>query len=403
MFMTAKSATGPRMLVFLLGGLTALAPFSTDMYLPALPAVRSSLDASTAAIQQTISVFYLGMAAGQLFHGPLSDRWGRKPSILCGLAIYLAACLGCAFVASGAELILWRVLQAIGGCAGVVIARAVARDCYQGHDMLRVMALLVTVMCISPLIAPFCGAWMFETYGWRSIFIAQAAVAAAMWLAIALLLRESRSSSTLALARDESPMRSYLHLLRGRRIQHYLIAACAPSAAAFCWVAASADIVIGNYGVAPMHLGYVFAANGIGVVAANQINVMLTRRWPSDHVMAVANYVCLGVAMVLFGCAFTGTGGLIGVLGPVFLLVSMLGFTQSNALAGALRDEPLRAGALSALLGSAMYLAGSAASAIAGLTTDGSPRATAAIILCCYLVATVNSAFRSRAALAAEG
>lgn len=387
----AEARSGNWPLIFLLGVLTALAPFSTDMYLPALPRVAADLRATLADVQNTVSIFFFGMAIGQLFHGPLSDRWGRKPIMAAGLAAYVVASIGCALADSSLQLTVWRLVQAIGGCAGVVIARAVARDRFEQHETLRILALLVIVMCVSPIIAPFCGAWMLSAIDWRAIFVAQAGVALVLFICV-LGLRESRPPAARDLAKRENPLKGYAYLLRQRPVRHYLVAGCAPAAGAYGWVASSATIVIQIYGSAPAALGMVFAANAAGMVIGNLANIRLTRRWSSDRVMAIANYAGLAVASLLLAIAWTGAGGLIGFLAPIFVVVATLGMTQGNAMVGALREHPLRAGSLSALMGSGMYFAGSMAAALVAWLGQGAPRAVATLIFVTSALAAANSA-----------
>lgn len=395
--MADRSTRNTRPLILLLGALTAIAPFSTDVYLPALPDVARSLSISTAVALQTVSIFYIGMAIGQLVHGPLSDRWGRKPLLMAGLGTYFIASLGCALAYGGTDLILWRVLQAIGGCAGVVIARAVARDRFEHGEMLRVLAFLVIVMSISPLVAPFCGGWLLLFLGWRAIFVVQAAIGVVLLLSVWLMLSESRSPEIRDLARTENPLKSYASLLGDRSLHPYLIAACAPTAGLFCWVASSAIIVIDDFGVAPIHLGYIFAINGGGLALGNYVNIQLARRWKAERILVSTSMFSVTVSLVLFTSAWTGAGGLLGILIPIFLLVSTLAFAQTNAIAGALAAHPLRAGSVSALFGSGMYFAGAAAAAVAGWAGDGSALATASVIVVVSIVAAVNAVLGFRA------
>lgn len=389
--MSAAAEGNKRGVIFLLGALTALAPFSTDMYLPGLPAVARSLSASPAAIQSTISIFFFGMALGQIFHGPLSDRFGRKPLLIAGLGAYGAASGLCALAGTVEALSSWRMVQAFGGCAGLVISRAVARDRFEQQELVKTMALLVVIMCVSPLIAPFAGAWVVEQLGWRAIFWLQAAAAMALLLAVVSGLSETRSPATLCLALRETPLRSYGGLLAERDVRCLLIAACAPGAAAFCWVAASAHILIETHGLVPHDLGYVFVANALGILAASQINIWLARRWPIRRILMLASYASVPVAGWLIISATTGAGGLMGILAPILLLVSNLAFTQNNAVTEALGLHPLRSGSLSALFGSGVYFAGFTASFAAAWVGGGSQQATAATILIVSLIGAANA------------
>ena len=377
----ARAAKPPAGLILLLGALTAFGPLAIDMYLPALPAIGFSLHASPAAMQQTVAAFFIGMSAGQLIHGPLSDRIGRRPPLLASLVLFVIATAGCAFAPSQPVLILLRVAQALAGCAGMVIARAIVRDRFHHSEVLHIFALLSLVMGLAPILAPLLGGWILAIGGWRWIFGFQAVFGSMAATAAFFLLKESRSEATAEQARGESPLRSYLALLRQPRLMGYVLTGAFSGAALFTYVAASPDILIGVFHVPPSQFGLFFGANAIGLIGATQLNARLARRIPFVVILSWANLIVFGCALLLLADAMTGFGGLWGVMVPMFLIMASFGFNQSNATVGALGVDPLRSGAISSLFGSASFGAGACAAAVAGAFRDGTARPMALVIV----------------------
>jgi DHA1 family bicyclomycin/chloramphenicol resistance-like MFS transporter len=386
----AVRAEAPLGLILLLGSLTAIGPLSIDMYLPGLPELGRSLGVSPAASQQTVSVFFIGLAFGQLLYGPLSDRLGRRGPLLVGLGLYLAGTIGCALAPSIEVLLACRAVQAVGGSCGGVIARAVVRDRFPPNQMLHVFSLLMLVLGVSPIFAPLVGGWVLLVGSWRSIFWVQAVFGAVLVVAVALRLQESRSAETAAHARTENAARSYLGLLRERLIWAYMLTGACSGAALLTYIASSPDVLIGAYHVRPQDYGYVFGVNGLGLIVCTQINARLARRWPSDLVLQRILIIDLVCALALLAATITGFGGLWGVLIPLFLVVSCHGFTQPNATNGAMAVDARRAGATAALTGCFSFAVGSLAAAIAGALHDGTARPMAAVIVVGLVIALIS-------------
>jgi len=368
-------------LVLLLGALTAFGPLSIDMYLPALPTIGLSLHATPAAMQQTVAAFFVGMAVGQLVYGPLSDRVGRRPPLLIGLICYLLATIGCALAQSENLLIAMRVAQALAGCAGMVIARAIVRDRFHYSEVLHIFAMLSLVMGLAPILAPLLGGWVLAVGGWRWIFGFQAVFAAVVTVAAFFLLPESRSEATAAHARGEHPLQSYLALFRQPRLMGYILTGAFSGAALFTYVSSSPDILIGVFHVPPNQFGWFFGANAVGLIGATQINARLARRVRFEVILSWANLAVFAASLLLAVDAITGFCGLWGIMVPMFLVMASFGFNQSNAMVGALGVDPLRTGTISSLSGASSFAAGAAAAAVAGVLRDGTPRPMAFVIV----------------------
>ncbi len=376
----AKAAKAPLGLVLVLGALITVGPLSIDMYLPGLPAIGRDLHAGAASVQQTVAAFFIGIAVGQLIYGPLSDRVGRRWPMLFGLAVYFIASVGCALSNSIGMLIGLRILQALGGCAGMVISRAVVRDRFEHHEVMHVFSLLMLVMGLAPILAPLIGGFMLQVSGWRTIFWVQAIFSALVGVAVLLTLPESRTEATALQAAGENPLMSYLALFRSPRLVGYVLTGAFSGAALFVYVATSPDVVIGHFHVPPAQFGWVFGLNAFGFIGCGQLNARLARRVRPDVILKWANLGAFLGALVLLADAFTGFGGLVGFIAPMFCIMASLGFTQPSSTAGALGEDATRAGAVSALVGAAGFGGGALTAALAGLGRDGTARPMALVL-----------------------
>lgn len=180
-------------LILILGLLTAIGPFSIDMYLPAFPDIAKGLHTTVAQVMLSLSSFFIGISAGQLLYGPLLERFGRKKPLYLGLFIYLVASVGCAMAASVNALIMLRLLQALGGCVGMVAARAMVRDLFEVKENAKIFSMLMLVVAVSPIIAPTLGGYVTALFGWRYVFVVLIVVALLILTGIHFLLPESKS------------------------------------------------------------------------------------------------------------------------------------------------------------------------------------------------------------------
>jgi DHA1 family bicyclomycin/chloramphenicol resistance-like MFS transporter len=363
-----------RLMILILGMLTAFGPVAVDLYLPAFPAIARDLNTDAGAVQRTLSVFFAGMAAGQLIYGPVSDRFGRRPPLLFGAGLFLVGSIGCALAPSIELFTAMRLLQALGGCAGVVIARAVVRDRFAPHETARIFSLLIMIFGIAPILAPLIGGFLLTFTDWRTIFWILAGYGALMFVAVTFFLPESRSHTTATLARGEGPIRSYRALLTNSNVMSFILIGAFAGAALPTYVSSSPSVIIGGFHVSPQMFGWFFGMNGISLVAGSQLSVVYSKKYPAEDIIRIANRLTLGAALFMTLCAFTGWGGIWGIIIPVFVIFATLGVNQPNAAAGALSHDPHRAGAASALIGAMQGGIGAAASLIASAFLDGSPR-----------------------------
>ena len=366
--------------VILLAALSMLGSVAMDMYLPALPRMSRALAASPRMAQLTITAFLFGLAGGQLLFGPLSDRWGRRPPLLAGSLLFLAATLACALAPSVEVLAVARVLQALGACAGMVIARAVVRDRYADDEVLHVYALLSLVFTLAPVLAPLVGGWVLGVADWRWIFGVQAVFALAVTLAAFLRLKETRSEATRLRAVAEHPLASYAALLRRPSFLGNFLTGALSGAALFSYIASAPQVVIGQLHIAPAHFGWVFGANAVGMIGVTQLNARLARRIAPTRLLQGGLALALAAAVALVAFAWTGKGGVAGLLAPLFLVTASLGLSQPNATAAAMSVDRERAGASAALMGAGFFGVGSAAAALTTLAPGPASHGMSAVI-----------------------
>lgn len=373
----------PLPLLLTMGALIAFGPMSIDMYLPALPRMARELGSTPAAAQLTVAAFFTGLALGQLVYGPLSDRIGRRKPVLAGIVLFLAATVGCALAPTMEALIGWRFVQALGGCAGMVVSRAIVRDRCDHQESARIFSILMLIMGVAPILAPLIGGYIQLVGGWRAIFWVLFGFGALTGLAVLRLAPESRSEETAARARSETPLAAYLALLGNRSVMGYVLVGGLASSAMFTYIAASPELLIETYGVRDVHFGWIFGLNAAGIIGASQLNRWLLKRFRADAVLQAALAVAAVAALLLAASAWTGAGGLVGLLVPLFFAVAVHGLGSPNAMAGAMAMDPHRAGSLSALIGCVQFGLGAAAAGLVGAFHDGTARPMATIILVC--------------------
>jgi DHA1 family bicyclomycin/chloramphenicol resistance-like MFS transporter len=360
-------------LAIILGMCTALNPISVDMYLSAMPQMQADLNGSPAAIQQTLSVFLLGMALAQILFGPLSDHYGRKRPLLTGIGLFVLASIGCATAASMENLIATRMAQAIGGAAGMVTGRAVARDYFEGTDLARMFSLIALVMGCSPIFAPLVGSVILLFAGWRAIFWTLAAYGLVLFAAVAFGLRESLPPARRSHARIGASFAELLRVGTDRRFFGYAIAMAFAMGSTFTYIVSSPIVFISHYGFTPGEYAALFGANGLAMVAAAQTNVRLLRRWPSATILRWVLRVEFTLALALLAIALSGVGGAPAVAIGLFLLMGCSGLISPNAAALAMTPFGHSAGAASALLGVLHGTAGGIATAAVGYLPGAGP------------------------------
>jgi DHA1 family bicyclomycin/chloramphenicol resistance-like MFS transporter len=393
-------------LMIILSALMSFASVSTDMYLPALPTIGRALHTTSAGIELTFSAFLVGFSLGQLLWGPISDRHGRRVPIALGLVLFSIGSVGCAMSTTVTQMMCWRVVQALGGCVGPVLSRAMVRDLYGREQSARMLSTLILIMGVAPLVGPLLGGQILAVWSWQGIFWTLAGVGV-LTLASLLLLPESLPRANRSTAPLRHTFGDYLELLGDVRLMGYALAGGFFYAGAYAFIVGTPFVYIEYYHVSPQAYGWLFGVNILGMMAANFVNRRLLKRFGSERLFRAGTWILAGSGIVLAADAWFGWGGLAGLAIPIFLYMSMNGLIVANSVAGAMSAFPHKAGSASSLLGAMHYGSGILSAALLGWFSDGTPWAMAWIMgvtgLGCLTISVIATRMgASRLATAAQ-
>ncbi|AIR89356.1 multidrug effflux MFS transporter [Pseudomonas cremoricolorata] len=387
-------------MVLILGALSAFGPLAIDFYLPAFPAMAQAFATDEPHVQTTLAAYFLGLAIGQLAYGPVADRFGRRLPLLFGVGLFTLASLACAYAPNLDTLIAARFVQALGGCAGMVLSRAIVSDRCDAVQSAKVFSQLMLVMGLAPILAPMLGGLLVNSVGWQSIFLVLALFSASCLLAVTLGLPESLPAH-IARAPLSGAGGQYLRLLRDRVFIGHALTGGVAIAGMFAYIAGSPYVFIRLYGVPAEHYGWLFGINAAGFILVAQVNArLLTRRGPAV-LLGKAVWVYLVSGAVLLAITALRPVQLWPLLVPLFVCISSLGCIAPNASALAMAGKGGRAGSASALMGSLQFSVAAGAAALVGVLADGSAvPMTLVISLCGVLVVTIALCTRRWQALA---
>lgn len=387
----------PPWLPLLLGFFIAVVAFSTDMYLPAFPAIEASLGAPAGSAQLTLATWFAGLAVGQITQGTLADRYGRRAPLLAGFIIYTAACVGCALAPDIFWLSVFRAISALGASAGAVIPRAVVRDLADGHAAARMQAKLMLVMAAAPILAPTVGGILLTFWSWRAIFWVFSVYGLICIVLVAWKLPETlpvegrqRLGMTALLAR-------YLYILRERSFFTHAMLGGFGMFCLFAHISSSSPVFIRGYGFSPQQFGYVFGACAVGLIICGQISPRLLPRYGAHGVVRIGSTSLVLATLTLVVISFLRLDSPAVLLPPLIWAVASLGFISPNAAVGALSRHAAHAGAASALMGTLMFTMGAMSGLLGSLFTDGTPRGMTALMLAAAIGVAVADRMRPKA------
>jgi len=352
-------------LIALFGVLTVFTPIGIDLYLPALPTIAAEFKTSIAAVEHSLASFFLGLCLGQAMVGPISDRFGRRWPILAGLGLYILGATGCALAQGPITLDIARFVEAVGGCAGTVLARACVRDIFPPQEAARIFAQMLLILSVSPLFAPFVGGWLLPITGWRSLFWLQAASALLTVGVVWRMLPESHPGSDRRL-HPFHVLVDYWTIAKDRRFFRFVIPATLTGAGLYVFLTGWAHVVINLFGVRPQYFGFTFLMNGIGLVVFSQGAARWLRTHPGEPLFfaCLATNAIAGVLALAFG--WLGWGGLVGLLPWTVVYCAMIGSINATGSGLAMHHFGHAAGMASALIGIFLYGGGTLASAMMG-------------------------------------
>ncbi len=361
-------------IALVLGLLQAIGPFAIDMYLPALPSIGASLGASAGAVQASLMAFFISLGLGQMVYGPASDMLGRKPPLYFGLLLFAVGSVGCALAPDIQTLVVWRFIQGLGACAGMVVPRAVVRDLHTGPEAARLMALLTLVFSVSPILAPLFGSFLIEWSGWRAVFWT---VTVAALLAVALMatsLEETRSAEQRLDSSVRSALSAYGLLLRdGHFIGLVLIGGFGISSF-FAYLANSSFVLIDHYGLTPRQYSFAFAANAASFIGMSQLTGRLIKRFGMRPLVRGSVVGYAGFMLTALLCNLAGLDGMWLMLSLLFAGYGFLGLVLPTSSVLALDEHGEIAGTASALMGTLQFMTGAALMAVVGQFVDGTAR-----------------------------
>ncbi|WP_419712177.1 multidrug effflux MFS transporter [Pseudomonas sp. NFX224] len=375
--------------ILILGALSAFGPLAIDFYLPAFPAMALAFGTDEKHVQLTLAAYFLGLSIGQLAYGPVADRFGRRLPLLLGVGLFTGASLACAYAPNLEWLIGARFVQALGGCAGMVISRAVVSDKCDAVGSAKVFSQLMLVMGLAPILAPMLGGLLVNTTGWQSIFLVLTGFSALAGLAVALGLPESMPAH-LPRQPLSGSLRQYGRLLKDPVYLGHALTGGIAIAGMFSYIAGSPFVIIKLYGVPAEHFGWFFGANAAGFILVAQVNARLLAKRGPAFLLTRAVWVYLGAGLALLAVSALHTTQLWPLLIPLFVCISSLGCILPNASACAMNGQGARAGSASAMLGCLQFSVAAGAAALVGVLHDGSAMPMAMVIsLCAILVVSV--------------
>ncbi|UHG89289.1 multidrug effflux MFS transporter [Spirosoma oryzicola] len=339
-------------IILILGTLTTISPFSIDMYLPGFPAIAKDLHTSIAQVQLSLTAYLVGIAVGQLIYGPLLDRFGRKLPLYAGLLLYLVASIGCALTTSIETLILMRLLQALGGCVGLVAAQALVRDLFPISEIAQVMSLLTLVLAVSPMIAPTVGSYTTVAWGWHSIFLILAVITVFILVGVHFALPNGKAPDDSLSLRPAAVLGNFFMVLKQPQFLTYALVSGTATSASFAYISGSPDVFINLYRMSEQQYGWLFSALAVALIAPTQMNRFLLKRFTSEQIIYVTLLYQCAVGLLMVLGTWAGWFGQYGLIVMLFLFLCGQGLTGPNSTALSLAPFSRHAGSAAALMGS---------------------------------------------------
>jgi MFS transporter, DHA1 family, multidrug resistance protein len=375
------------MLMALLAGITALAPFSLQIYLPALPAIQASFAVTPGIVQLTLSLSILANAVANLAYGPLSDHFGRRPVLLVGLAAFIAGSLACALAPSIELLIVARIVQSVGGAAGMVLARAIVRDLYDRERSASIIAYLTMAMVVAPMLAPTIGAVLLDVASWRAIFFVVTGVGVVLIWPIVVTLAETRPPAT---RRMGGPLAGAGALVRSGVFLSYALQSTFGISIFFSFIAGAPYFMMDVLGRSATEYGLWFILVSAAFMAGNLVAGRFSARIGLDRMVLTGSILGVAGAGVAFALLLAGFWMPLALFGPIMAVGLGNGFAVPNAQAGAVSVEPLLAGTASGIAGFSQMFVAALVSQAVGMLQNGTPYPMAAFMAGCAVLSLLG-------------
>lgn len=366
------------------------------MYLPAFPDIAKGLNTSVSSVMLSLSSFFIGISIGQLFYGPLLERYGRKKPLYFGLAIYALAAIGCSITMSVNGLILFRLFQALGGCVGMVAARAMVRDLFEVKDNAKVFSTLMLVVAVSPIIAPTLGGYITAYLGWRYIFGMLIIVIALILIAVYFILPESKKPDSNYSLHPTDIVSSYFAIIKNSQFAIYTFTGAIAYAGLYSYISGSPYVFMVIYGVSEKYYGWIFAIIAGGLISASQLNNLLLKKYQSEQIIKAALYFQNTIGIILAATAILGLHQLYLTILLIMLFLCCQGFIFPNASALSLAPFAQNAGSASALMGFIQMSIGALMSALVSILQNGTAIPMTAVMAFCSITASILYAIGKR-------
>ncbi|MBS1604389.1 MAG: multidrug effflux MFS transporter [Bacteroidetes bacterium] len=373
--------------ILILGLLSAIGPFSIDMYLPGFPDIARSMSTTIAKVTLSLSSFFIGISAGQFIYGPLLDRYGRKNPLYIGLSIYVIASACCIFVRDVESLIVLRFFQAIGGCAGMVASRALVRDLFDVSDNAKIFSLLMLVVGVSPIIAPTLGGTISSTLGWRYIFAVLTAITALILIAVHFALPEGRQPNKELSLKPAPIIAGFWAVAREPRFYTYALTGAIASAGLYAYIAGSPYVFMELFHVSERQYGWIFAIIAMGLIGSSQLNSVLLRTYKSEQIIRVALFLQVATGLALLIGNLLGALELFSTIFLIFLFLCCQGCVFPNSSALSLAPFAHNAGTASALMGGIQMCIGALTSASVGWLSNQTAVPMSGVMAACAVSA----------------
>jgi len=371
------------LLIYVLAALSAIAPFAIDTYLPAMPQMADFFSVPIHRIEASISLFMLGFALGQLLGGPVSDRFGRKPTALIGVSIYFVSSILIAFAQSFEALLLFRMLQAFGGGFATVVSNATVRDYFDGRESARVLSLIQSVIFIAPMLAPALGALLLYAFTWQSVFLFLAFYSGVVLLFLFFRFPQRAAPQEKGVFSLVTVLKDYLYVIRTVHAMRYLLLYTFSTAGMFAFITESAFLYMEYFGVTAWVFPLLFGINVLMLMVFSRLNAKLLERFDPRVLLRTGIIIQLTSAMTLVGINLSGAPSLVMTVGLNMLFIGSIGLVVGNAVAKTLHFFPKRSGAASALMGVVNFSMGAGAGLLASALHDGTPMPLALVMAGC--------------------
>lgn len=373
------------LLILILGLLSAIGPFSIDMYLPGFPVIADSLNTTVDRVAYSLSSFFIGLCAGQLMVGPLLDRFGRKIPLCIGLVLYIIASVGCSLATTVETLIAFRFIQALGCCVGMVAPNAMVRDLFPVAENAKIFSLLILILGVSPILAPTVGSFVVAAFGWPMVFTVLAVVTTLILGIVFFWLPESKGADRTVSLKPKPILKGYANVIKKPQFTTYAFAGAVASAGLFAYLAGSPFVFMELFDASEQQYGWIFALIAAGLIGSSQLNNLILKHYTSAQIIRVVLLTQSMLGLLLVGGTFSGVLGLSSTIFLMFLFLSCQGFTFPNTAALAMAPFTTGAGSASALMGAVQMAFGALASALVGLFFNNTAMPMVVIMASCSM------------------